>query len=309
MSKDKVADSLQSDRSRKDVPLAIVMISLNESHNMAAVLDNIVGWAQEVFLVDSYSSDTTVDIALSRGVHVVQRSFRGFGDQWNFALEKLPISSPWTMKLDPDERITPALKQEIETALSDASLDALRVNRRLFFMGKQLPVRQDILRIWRTGSCKFSEVSVNEHPIVNGKTTLLHSELEHHDSPHLHHWIDKQNRYTTAEALAGFQGAALSALPRLFGTPLERRMWFKTIFSRVPFRFKLMWLYCLVWQGAWRAGRAGFIWSHLRSEVYRLREYKRLEMAWRNRSFCAPPDRTGEPNPCVPKIDTDNKRI
>jgi glycosyltransferase involved in cell wall biosynthesis len=62
------------------------MISLNEGHNLDAVLRNLTGWARQVFLVDSYSQDDTVDIALRYGVHVVQRKFLGFGDQWNFAL-------------------------------------------------------------------------------------------------------------------------------------------------------------------------------------------------------------------------------
>jgi hypothetical protein len=78
-------------------PVAVVMLALNEGHQMAGVLDNLRGFAQEVFLVDSRSADDTVDIALSRGVHVVQRAFRGFGDQWNFALRTLPVTSPWTM--------------------------------------------------------------------------------------------------------------------------------------------------------------------------------------------------------------------
>lgn len=60
-------------------PVAVVMISLNEGHNMEAVCRNLAGWAQEVFLVDSYSQDDTVNIALRHGIHVVQRRFRGSG--------------------------------------------------------------------------------------------------------------------------------------------------------------------------------------------------------------------------------------
>ena len=97
------------------LPVAVVMISLNEAHNLEAVLQNLSGWAQEVFLVDSYSADDTIDIALKHGVQVVQRRFRGFGDQWNFALRELPITAPWTMKLDPDERLTDELKVSIES--------------------------------------------------------------------------------------------------------------------------------------------------------------------------------------------------
>ncbi|MDH3742694.1 MAG: glycosyltransferase family 2 protein, partial [Hyphomicrobiales bacterium] len=174
------------------------MISLNEAHNMADVLDNVAGWAQEVFLVDSFSADNTVDIALSRGVHVVQRKFGGFGDQWNYALDELPITAPWTMKLDPDERITPALKNAIEAAISQDKHDALYVQRRLWFLGEPLYVRQTLLRLWRTGSCRFSDVTVNEHPIVEGREVVLTGDLEHHDSPDLEHWTDKQDRYTMA---------------------------------------------------------------------------------------------------------------
>src|SRR5258706_3803598 len=104
-------------RSQRSVPIAVVMIALNEAHHMDAVLQNIVPWAQQVFLVDSYSSDGTVDIALKYGVHVVQRRFTNFGDQWRFALEQLPIEAPWTMKLDPDERLTDELKNKIGSAI------------------------------------------------------------------------------------------------------------------------------------------------------------------------------------------------
>ena len=69
--------------------IAVVMITLNEAHNLDDALDSLEGWADEVFIVDSYSADNTVDIALRRGVHIVQRAFQGFGDQWNFALDEL----------------------------------------------------------------------------------------------------------------------------------------------------------------------------------------------------------------------------
>src|ERR1044071_4850288 len=108
----------QNDGNAGPVPVAIVMISANEAHNMESVLANIAGWAQEVHLVDSYSTDDTVSIAQRNGVHVVQRHFQGCGDQWNFAVTMLPIKAPWTMKLDPDERITPELKSNIRSALA-----------------------------------------------------------------------------------------------------------------------------------------------------------------------------------------------
>ena len=187
-------------------PVAVVMISLNEVHNMEAVLRNLKGWAQEVFMVDSYSTDSTVDIALRHGVHVVQRAFNGFGDQWNFALRELPIVAPWTMKLDPDERISEPLKAEIVTATTANNVDGFTCPIRLLFMGRALPVRLRLTRLWRTGSARFSDVEANEHAHIDGRVRSLQSDIEHQDSPDLDHWLDKQNKYTTAEAVASFQG-------------------------------------------------------------------------------------------------------
>lgn len=259
-------------------PVAVIMICLNEAHNLAAVSANLKGWAQEVFLVDSYSRDDTVDIALRLGIHVVQRRFEGFGEQWNFALRKLPITAPWTMKLDPDERISDELKVAIERAIGENVADGLSMNRRLWFMGRPLPIRQELVRVWRTGICRFSDVAVNEHPIVAGRIILIQGEMEHHDSPDLDHWLEKQNRYTTAEAIQAYQNAPLAGQPRLLGSAFQRRMWLKKHFRHIPFRFSLIFVYHWLALGAWRAGWVGYAWARLRSDVFRLIEYKRREI-------------------------------
>jgi len=285
-------------------PIAVVMLSLNEAHNMEAVLSNLKGFAQEVFLVDSFSSDDTVDIALANGVHVVQRKFRGFGDQWNFALRALPITAPWTMKLDPDERLSDELKESIAELTSRTDIGGWTVRRRLWFMGRPLPVIQVLLRSWQTGTCRFSDVLVNEHPLIEGKLAHARGNLEHHDSPDLHHWYDKQNRYSSAEALGAFRGSALSATPRLFGNTLERRMWLKSKLLNLPFRSLAVFLNCYVWLGAWRAGRVGFIWANLRGDVYRMRSLKLLEMRLKDRELRLPPSpATGSPHPLAAQAD------
>ena len=284
-------------------PLAVVMISRNEAHNMAAVLDNLAGFAQEIFLVDSYSTDDTVDIALQRGVHVVQRPFRGFGDQWNFAMSQLPITAPWTMKLDPDERLTDALKASIRDALSQPDADAFVLVRKLWFMGKPLPIRQDLLRIWRTGTCRFSDVLVNEHPIVAGRHRRLLGILEHRDSPNLDHWIAKQNAYMTAEALSAWRGARLAAQGRLFGSAPERRQWLKSKFMDSSFTPTVLFLYYVLIVGVWRAGRVGMIWALLRRDVHRLIIYKRLEMEWLGKGYEVPRPASDNPDPRVPQFD------
>lgn len=280
------------------VPLAIVMISLNEAHNMAAVLENLKGFASEIFLVDSFSSDETVDIALAHGVHVVQRRFRGFGDQWNFAVGELPITAPWTMKLDPDERLTDELKRSIAdiVASADGQVAGFSLLRRLWFMGRPLPVRQLIVRGWKTGACRFTDVEVNEHPVVEGGIVTAAGYLEHHDSPSLQHWFDKQNLYTSQEALVRFHDLPLAAQPRLLGTNFERRMWFKRHFLLIPFRYQLYLLQSLFAAQVWRTGKAGLAWARLRVWVLRTIEDKFVEMKITGRPTPLPAAKTGQPH-------------
>ena len=259
-------------------PVSVIMISLNESHNIDEVCHNLKGWAQNIFLVDSFSSDDTIKIALSHGVHVVQNKFLGFGDQWNFALENLDINTPWTMKLDPDERLSNELKINLRNAMLNSNSDAFSINRRLWFMERPLPIYQNIVRIWRTGKCKFSNVSVNEYPIINGNVSKVNGNLEHFDSPNLEHWLEKQNKYTTLEAIIAFEQGGLSDEAILLGTPLQRRMWLKKNYYKIPFRYFLLFFYYWVFCGAWRAGTVGYMWSRLRSDVMRLVDYKKKEM-------------------------------
>lgn len=277
-------------------PVAVVMISLNEAHNMEAVLQNLSGWAQEVFLVDSCSADETVSIALKYGVHVVQRRFKGFGDQWNFALNTLPISAAWTMKLDPDERISDELKLEILSATRSQQYKSYRLPIRLYFMGARLPSVLRLTRLWATGRAKFSNVRANEHALCEGEQGELVAEIMHMDSPDLDHWLVKQNRYTTAEATSQAEGCALALRPRLWGGALERRMWIKKNFWKVPGRFLLLFLYHYIVIGAWRSGRVGWIWSHLRTEVYRLWEFKLYEINRTGRLPTKIPQYAGRPD-------------
>lgn len=288
-------------------PIAVIMISLNEAQNMDAVIANLKGWAQEIFLVDSYSSDQTVDIALSHGVHVIQRPFQDFGNQWNFAVRELPVTAPWTMKLDPDERLTDELKHAITTAIAEDIFDGLVVTRKLWFLNRPLPVTQDLMRIWRTGTCKFSDVAVNEHPIVEGRIGRLDGILEHFDSPTLHHWYEKQNRYSTMEAAMQLKKASLAAKPRLFGSALQRRMWLKRNRYRLPLRNLLMFFYCWLVQGGWRAGWTGWHWARLRAEVYRMIDLKAAEMKQLGKIYTPPPSPTGSPHPGAVQVETRNK--
>jgi glycosyltransferase involved in cell wall biosynthesis len=261
------------------VPISVIMLTLNEEYHLPKAIENVKPWAEEIFIVDSCSIDKTVNIAVQHGVKIVQRRFTNFGDQWNFAIGKLPIRTPWTMKLDPDERITPELVEEMRRAIqSKDACDGYWIPRRLWFMGNPLHIKQGVLRLWKTGKCRFSDVIVNEHPLVNGKIGKLKGIIEHFDSINLHHWLDKQNRFTTMEAIMKVKGDKLATKPKLLGNALERRMFFKKYFDYIPLRFQLLWLYLMIVESVWRDGDVGRAWAHLRIEVTRMNEFKWKEM-------------------------------
>ena len=145
-------------------------------------------------------------------------------------------------------------------------------------MGRPLHVKQDVVRLWQAGKCRFSDTIVNEQPLIPGKIGRLTHVLEHRDSPDLHHWYEKQNRYSTMEAIMRYRGDAMAAQARLFGTSLERSMLLRKMFYKMPFRYLLLYFYHLIWKGAWRDGKTGCAWAKLRTEVYRMCELKLKEM-------------------------------
>lgn len=270
-----------------DISISVVMISLNEAHHLEDVVKNLSGWAKDIYLVDSYSKDHTIDKALELGIKVVQRKFQGFGDQWNFAIENLPIQTDWVMKLDPDERISDELKNSITENIrkNKDRVDGMIVRRKLWFLGKPIPITQDLLRVWRAGRGSFTDVAVNEHVVLSGTYKLVSGELAHLDSSNLEHWFDKQNNYSSSEAEIIFESKPLADKPLFFGTRFQRRMWIKKHFRYFPLKYLLFFLYHFFILKAYKAGKVGFIWSWSRVLVMKLAHYKAYEMELFDRKY------------------------
>lgn len=259
--------------------LAVLFITLNEEYHIGAAIDNVKDIANEIWVVDSGSTDKTVEIAEAKGAKVVYHKFETFGAQWNFALS-LSVKSDWTMKMDPDERLSEELKEEIVVAINSRNdLAGFEFDRILWFMGKPMRGWKDrVVRIWKTGECQFTDVIVNEHPLVNGNVGFLKGKMDHLDCHNLQQWIDKQNGYTTQGAIARITNTNLAAEPRLLGTRLQRRMWFKKIFFSLPFRYLLMFMQLYFGKHLWREGKIGWYCVLMRIWARRLLEAKVIEM-------------------------------
>lgn len=262
------------------------MITFNEEHHIGQAIDNIKDFANEIYVLDSLSTDRTVDIALEKGAVVLQRPFTNFGDQWNFALQHFPIQSTWTIKMDPDERISEELKNNIRAILTNTEVNGIAFYRRLWLMGKPLRSKQKVLRGWRTGACHFAPILVNEYPIVDGEVVLVSGEMQHLDSPTLFDWQAKQNRYSTMEAIELYKHRQPS--------PLHKRSWSKYDVFSIPGCFFLIYCYHLFFKGAILDGTIGWAWAKLRTDVYRMQWYKYLEFVNKGDYTPLPVQKRGE---------------
>ena len=182
--------------------LSVIVITKNEGHVMKRCLES-VSWADEIVVVDSGSSDDTVEICESFGARVKVTDWPGFGPQKNRALDL--SSSEWVLSIDADEIVTPELKQEILESISNGNMDAYSFPRSSSYCGRFMkhsgwwPDR--IVRLFRRECARFSEDIVHEKLIVNGKIGALSSPLVHFAFSDLEEVLQKIDRYSTLGAV------------------------------------------------------------------------------------------------------------
>jgi len=183
--------------------LSVIIITKNEADNIRACLES-VSWADEIIVVDSGSSDDTVDICKASGAQVhITSDWPGFGIQKNRALSH--ATCEWVLSLDADERVTSDLRSEIETALNDPhGHDAFRIPRLSSFCGRYMRhsgwYPDYVTRLFHRGAARFSDDLVHESVIVNGSVGTLRQPLLHETFRDLEELLTKINQYSTAGA-------------------------------------------------------------------------------------------------------------
>lgn len=220
--------------------IAVIILTYNEEPNLPQALASVVGWADEVFIFDSFSTDRTVAIAREWGVKVMQHPFENYARQRNAALDELPIRSEWILFLDADEWLPQPLKDEIRHLIaSRPNENGFYIKWRFIWMGRW--IRRGyyptwILRLARRSHVRCEERQVNEHLIVDGATGRLANDFIHEDRKGVADWIAKHVKYAQREAEELLRGRAQVEIPaRLFGTQAERKRWVRQrVWNRLP---------------------------------------------------------------------------
>ena len=271
-------------------PRAVVILTYNEEANISQALSSVVGWADEVFVLDSMSTDGTLATAKQYECHVSQHPFEDYGKQRNYALDSLPIRSEWVFFLDADESLSPPLKNEIASLIATIPAEnGFLVRFRFMWMGRW--IRRGyygcwILRLLRHGKGRCEDRTINEHLIVEGTTGHLSNDLVHHDRRGIGRWITKHNAYATQEAQelirAGSDPGMRLLDARLFGSQRERKRWIRQrIWNRLPplVRPFVYFTYRYLILGGFLDGKAGLVYQFLQALWFPLLiDVKYLEM-------------------------------
>lgn len=273
------------------MPISILILTLNEETNIGACLDSLAGF-DDIVVFDSLSKDRTREIALAKGARVVERPFDNWAAHQNWAMDNIAFRNPWVFYLDADERMTPALRSEIEAIAADTSRAevAYYCGRKNFFLGKWIRHAMPpgmIMRFFRPGRIRFERL-VNPVPVIDGPHGYLRNYFEHYNfSKGLTEWLDKHNKYSLFEAIEGMKlrekpvgfGAIVS------GDAFARRRALKELSFRLPLRplVKFLWMYVL--KRGFLDGRAGYTYCKLQAMYEYMIVIKMRELARRERGL------------------------
>jgi len=277
--------------------LSLIVLTCDEERNLGACLESVRGLAEEIFVVDSGSSDRTREIALRYTDHVVEHPFENQARQFNWALDHLPLRSEWVLRLDADEYLLPELREEISASLPGfpPQVTGLYMKRRVIFRGRW--IRHGgfyptwLLRLFRRGKARSEFLEMDEHLVVlEGETRRLEHDFVDENRKGLAFWTRKHEAFAEREAriLHGRALVVQGRTPvdrkhaigqeegglqgRLTGEQPERRRWVKrNLYDRSPLfaRALAYFLYRYILRAGFLDGMEGLVFHVLQGFWYR----------------------------------------
>jgi glycosyltransferase involved in cell wall biosynthesis len=276
------------------LPVSVIIPVRNEAKNLPRCLQALkdVG---EVFVIDSQSTDNTIEIARSHGAQVVQFHYPGgWPKKRQWAMDTLPIAYEWILLLDADEVLTPELAEEIRVGIQNPAVDGYSMLLRTWFLGRVL--RHGDVGLWKLSlfrrgkgryECRLkqqdasmADMEVHEHVVVEGATARLRNPLIHHNVESLSRYIQKHDEYSNWECRVLSRPQDDKALPRsLLHPQARRRRWLKRRLFAVPGSPVLLFLYRYVLRLGFLDGVPGLIYCgfqavqmfHTKAKIYELR--------------------------------------
>lgn len=265
--------------------LTVIILTKNEAIHLARALANVNAFAGRVVVVDSFSTDATVQIAHAHGADVLQNKFVNYAKQFQWALDHANISTSWVMRLDADELIESDLQAELLRSLPILGSDVVGINlkRKHIFMGRwvkhggRYPLV--LLRIWRHGQGRIEDRWMDEHMVVwGGRSITMEGGFADHNLNDLTFFTTKHNGYATREALdVLIQKRRLAPRDEVLNAKSAslqasfKRLAKEQVYNRLPFTVSALayFLWRYIFQLGFLDGRSGLVYHFLQGYWYR----------------------------------------
>lgn len=265
--------------------LTVIILTFNEELHIERCIKSLQPVATRIFIVDSYSTDRTLEIAESLGAEIVQRRWKNYADQFQWALDNCEAAD-FLMRMDADEYIEPDLQSEIESMLPDLPLEieGVYIRRKLRFLGRWVrfggTYPLTLLRIWRYGRGRIEQRWMDEHLVLeaSAKTVRFDGHIVDDNRKGFTFWIDKHNSYATREMIDVMNqkynlfSEDVGLLSSNDSQARRKRLIKNKVYSRIPITIRALsyFFYRYFIRLGFLDGNAGFVWHAMQGFWYRL---------------------------------------
>jgi glycosyltransferase involved in cell wall biosynthesis len=267
-------------------PFSIIILTYNEEQHLPRLLKSISSLNAPVFILDSHSTDRTLEIAEQFGATLQTNTFENHPKQWDFALNNFNITTPWIIGLDADQIVTPELSQRLVNFNDEEykDINGIYFNRKNYFKGKWIKYGgyypKYMLKMFRRG-LGYSDTTENmDHRfLVTGKTEVWkngHIIEENLKENEIGFWIDKHNRYSSLvadEEIERMQKIRTQTIkPNLFGDPYQRTAFLKKLWWNLPRNLRpfIYFGYRMTLKLGFLDGKTGILFHFLQGFWFRL---------------------------------------
>lgn len=260
--------------------ITAIILTMNEEKNIEECIKSINNFVSRIVVVDSGSSDKTIDISKNLGAEVFYNEFENYAKQFNWALDNTDIRTKWVIRIDADERLTPELCKEAEQAMIDHSNDninGMTLRLRNIFLGRFIkyggayPSRK--LMIFKYGVGRIENRKMDEHTILScGEVIELKSDIFHYDFKNINFWINKHNWYATREMQDYYETTYLENSKEMSDEKIKKVRKQKRIYYKMPIflRAHILFIYRYILKLGFLDGKEGFIFHYMTNCWYRL---------------------------------------
>lgn len=279
MKKTAISEATEMTARRASADLSVIILTFNEEVNLPACLDSLCGLKCRLFVVDSGSTDKTIEIAKAAGAVIDSHPFLNYALQRNWALENLELMTTWVLNLDADERLTPELVAEINATVErpPENCDGFLFRKRTVFMGRWIRHGGHYpsyhLRLFRRSRGRCEDRMYDQHFVVDGNVLCLKNDYIDVVGSKLSTWSARHIRWAEMEVqeMTGAQSQGRQVKADARGDPVERRRWWRKTYGQWPLfgRAFFYWFYRYFLRFGFLDGKEGLIFHFLQGFWFR----------------------------------------